>query len=112
MLIIEEMVLFPEPQPVQHIELDPQRVNHNPFIPMQTHKRAVLCQFNVQDFTGENVGHRHILSNQAALLSYGKVWKSVSDPRLPQSWISLPAPLYYIMASPRVKASKLESKIM
>lgn len=29
MHIIEEMILFPEPQPVQHIELDPQRVNHN-----------------------------------------------------------------------------------
>lgn len=29
MHIIEEMVLFPQPEPVQHIELDPQRVNHN-----------------------------------------------------------------------------------
>ena len=29
MHIIEEMLLFPEPEPVQHIELDPQRVNHN-----------------------------------------------------------------------------------
>lgn len=29
MHIIEEMVLFPEPEPVQHIELDPRRVNHN-----------------------------------------------------------------------------------
>lgn len=29
MHIIEEMVLFPEPEPVQHVELDPQRVNHN-----------------------------------------------------------------------------------
>lgn len=28
MHIIEEMTLFPDPQPVQHIELDPQRVNH------------------------------------------------------------------------------------
>lgn len=29
MHIIEEMVLFSEPQPVQHIELDPQRVNYS-----------------------------------------------------------------------------------
>lgn len=28
MHIIEEMVLFAQPEPVQHIELDPQRVNH------------------------------------------------------------------------------------
>lgn len=28
MHIIEELVLFAEPQPVQHIELDPQRVNN------------------------------------------------------------------------------------
>lgn len=32
MHIIEELILFPEPQPVQHIELDPQRVNHNSII--------------------------------------------------------------------------------
>lgn len=32
MHIIEEMILFPDPQPVQHIELDPQRVNHNSII--------------------------------------------------------------------------------
>lgn len=32
MHIIEEMILFPEPQPVQHIELDPQRVIHNSLI--------------------------------------------------------------------------------
>lgn len=29
MHIIEEMILFAEPQPVQHIELDPQRVKYN-----------------------------------------------------------------------------------
>lgn len=28
MHIIEEMTLFADPQPVQHIELDPQRVSH------------------------------------------------------------------------------------
>lgn len=32
MHIIEELILFPEPQPVQHIELDPQRVNNNSII--------------------------------------------------------------------------------
>lgn len=32
MHIIEEIILFPEPQPVQHIELDAQRVNYNSVI--------------------------------------------------------------------------------
>lgn len=46
MHIIEEIILFPEPQPVQHIELDPQRVNHNSIITslMQKLVKIHLCQ--------------------------------------------------------------------
>lgn len=48
MHIIEEMILFPEPQPVQHIELDPQRVNRNSVILILVYNdycRTGLCQF-------------------------------------------------------------------
>lgn len=42
MHIIEEMVLFAQPEPVQHIELDPQRVNHSPLWKLSCLSQAYL----------------------------------------------------------------------
>lgn len=55
MHIIEEMILFPEPQPVQHIELDPQRVDHKSIILTNINNDycpPAFCQFifNVYSF--------------------------------------------------------------
>lgn len=60
MHIIEEMVLFPEPEPVQHIELDPRRVNHSRVISDSwlSYLGHVCLQTN----------HRQLLSNAANLL--------------------------------------------
>lgn len=74
MHIIEEMTLFPEPQPVQHIELDPQRVNH-----FSDYCLAYLCQvftecipisYSNSDRSSKYVKETHLAETQPAADSF------------------------------------------
>lgn len=69
MHIIEEMILFPEPQPVQHIELDPQRVNHNSVVLTRIYNdycHTGVCQFIFDVFPFHTQIHFGVI----------KMWKS------------------------------------
>jgi len=93
MHIIEEMVLFPEPQPVQHIELDPQRVNHDVIvIRFSCLKFNIQCHvylfftdiFQVTQIKWSSEIYRRpnvkYIFFPAEPLSRVMAWKSISDP--------------------------------